>query len=105
MSSQGDDDSPDHPDVAPSRSAFQVNARAGAHGAAAGIPASRYSSSAPPAARGAGAWNLSGSAAGGHYADSSRTQPEIPEELLPAVEDEAAPLFREGQPAKKSARF
>ena len=95
MSSQGDDDSPDHPDVTFARK-HQVN-QMGVHEGAPGAHV-------PPPARNAIPYTtrglltsesyLSGHGSHGHYADRSRAQPDIPEELLPDIGDEDVPLSK-----------
>lgn len=98
MSSQGDDDSPHHSEVDHGRNFSQLNTQAGASGphvAPPATPASWSVSSTPTTARSslATGGHKSANTAFGHYADTSRVQPGIPEELMPEVEDDASPLF------------
>ena len=110
MSPQGDEDSPSHPDLAHGQTSLQLAGRGGLFGShlapLPGTPASGSASSTPSTARstlGSGC-HRSASAVVGHYADVSKMQPGIPEELLPEVEDNAAPLFG-GRPPLKSAGY
>ena len=111
MSSQGDEDSPSHPDVAYGHTSLQLAGRGGWPGShlapPPGTPASRSASSTPSTARSALAsgGHKSASADFGHYADVSRAQPGIPEELLPEAEDDAAPLFGGRSSLKKTVYY